>query len=146
MVPSGSTTKVTRSGTPSVAVEHAERRGQLALGVGQHRDRQVAQVVVVEAPVEVHELAVGGHAVEHRVAVLELAVQLAEGGDLGRADEGEVLRPEEDDLPLAGVGVGGNLLKGLAGAAEALGAALDGGEVEARENVADGQHAGKSPG
>src|SRR6185312_2799461 len=42
-------------------------------------------------------------AIDHRVAVLELAVQRAEAGDLGRADEGEILRPEEHDLPFARV-------------------------------------------
>ena len=69
-------------------------------------------------------------------------VQLAEPGDLGRADEGEVLRPEEDDLPLAGIGGVEDLGEGLAGAAEALGAGLDGGQREGRELVANGQHAG----
>src|SRR4051812_19348569 len=122
-------------------VEDAERGRELALDVGQHRDRQVADVVVVDAPVQVHELAIGGDAVDHRVTVGELARQLGEGRDLGRADEGEVLRPEEDDLPLAGIGLGGDLGEGLAGAAEALRAGLHGGELESRELVANGQHA-----
>ena len=43
-----------------------------------------------------------------RVAVIEVLVLLAELGDLGRADEGEVLRPGKQDQPLALVGVLGD--------------------------------------
>src|SRR5690606_23073429 len=50
-------------------------------------------------------------AVDDRVTVVELAVQLAERGDLGRAHEGEVLRPEENDLPLAGLVLVGEVLE-----------------------------------
>ena len=86
------------------------------------------------------ELAVGRDAVDHRVAIGEVAVQLAEGDDLGRADEGEILRPEEYDLPLAGVGLSGDF--GECGVeVEALGPALHGLEVELREGVANRQHA-----
>jgi hypothetical protein len=38
------------------------------------------------------------------LSVGEVAIELAEAGDLGGADEGKVLGPEEDDLPLALVG------------------------------------------
>ena len=62
---------------------------------------QGLQVGVVLPPGQVHELAVGRDAIDHGVAVVEIALELAEAGDLGRADEGEVLRPEEHDLPLA---------------------------------------------
>jgi len=63
----------------------------------------VLHVRVVLAPGEVDEFGVGRGAVDDRVAVLEVAGEFAEGRDLGRADEGEVLGPEEDDLPFAGV-------------------------------------------
>ena len=85
-------------------VEDAERRGKFALDVGQHREGQVLEVGMVLPPGQMHELAVGRDAVDHRVAVGEIATELAEAGDLGGADEGEILRPEEHDLPLALVG------------------------------------------
>ena len=94
---------VARCATPASGSRTPSAVDELALDVRQHRERQVAQVLVALAPGEVHELRVGADAVELRVAVAELLVELAEGRDLGRADEGEVLRPEEEDLPLAGV-------------------------------------------
>ena len=36
-----------------------------------------------------------------RIAILELLVMLAKAGDFSGADEGEILGPEEVDLPLA---------------------------------------------
>jgi hypothetical protein len=51
---------------------------------------------VVVAPGEVDEFGVDAGAEELGVAVEELLVELAEGGDFGGADEGEVLGPEED--------------------------------------------------
>ena len=62
---------------------------------------------LVAAPGVVHVLAVGAHAEQLRIARLEFLVELAERGDLGRAHEGEVLRPEEDHAPLALVAVVG---------------------------------------
>ncbi|MCY1465331.1 hypothetical protein D9M71_834620 [compost metagenome] len=56
---------------------------------------------MVAAPGQLDELVVGRTAEDHGVAVFEVLAQLGEGLDLGRADEGEVLRVEEDDLPLA---------------------------------------------
>ena len=53
-------------------------------------------------------LVVGAAAEDLAVAIGELAVQLAEGGDLGGADEGEVLGPEEVQLPLTGIGLFGD--------------------------------------
>jgi hypothetical protein len=49
-----------------------------------------------------HVLAVDAHAEQLRIARPEFLLQPAEGGDLGGTDEGEVLRPEEHHLPLAG--------------------------------------------
>src|SRR5690606_38059271 len=81
-------------------VQHAQGAGQLAAVVGELPDRQLVQVGVVAAPGQLGELIVGRTAQNHGVAVLEVLAQLGEGGDFGRADEGEVLRVEEDDLPL----------------------------------------------
>ena len=95
------------------------------------------------APVEVGELVVGGAAEDLGVAVLELVVELAECGDLGRADEGEVLRVEEDDLPLALVLVEADLLEvvlRLLGVGLVQVAALECGESELGELVADGEN------
>src|SRR5258708_8149975 len=92
-------------------VEDAERLAELALEVGQHREGKRLQVGMVLAPRQMHELGVGRGAVEHRVAVVELAVELAESGDLGRTDEGEVLRPQKHTLPLTNATLSGNVLK-----------------------------------
>src|SRR5689334_25274105 len=90
---------------------------------------------MVLAPGEMYVLRVDRDSVDHRITILELAIQLAEGRDLGRTNEGEVLRPEEDDLPLARVGRVADLLEGGLGigAHHRL-------EVEGRKLVADGQH------
>ena len=90
---------------------------------------------MVLAPRQVDVLAVGARAQHLRVAILELAVLLAELRDLGRADEREVLRPEEDDLPLARVVVVGDVLELLA-----LLEAHGGLELERGELVSNGQH------
>src|SRR5262249_4082070 len=99
----------------SFGVEDAELGGQLALDVGEHREGEIPQLFLFAAPGQVHELAVDAHAEDLRITSLELLVQLAEGGNLGRAYEGEVLRPEEHDAPLALVRV---LVDGLEGALE----------------------------
>src|SRR5690606_3930846 len=81
-------------------VQDAQVAGQLAAGVSELPDRQLVQVGVVAAPGQLDELVVGRTAEHDGVAVFEVLAQLGEGGDFGRADEGEVLRVEEDDLPL----------------------------------------------
>src|SRR3546814_3364787 len=90
---------------------------------------------MVVAPGEIDELRVDRHAIDDGIAVVEVTVQLAEGSDLGRADEGEILRPEEDDLPLALVAVAGDVGEGglRVGGNHGL-------EIEGWELVADGQH------
>src|SRR4029453_4547355 len=116
-------------------VENAQLLGELALDVGQHGERQRLQVGMVLAPGQVHELGIGGDAVDDGVTLVERLVELAEGGDLGRTDESEVLRPEEHDLPFAGVALVGHLLEGRLriGAHHRL-------EIEGRKLVANGQH------
>ena len=93
---------VARFATPSSSSTPSAELS-LALDVGEHRERQLLEVLVVLAPREVHELAVDRGAEHLRVAIRELAVLAAELRDLGRADEREVLRPEEHHEPLARV-------------------------------------------
>ena len=68
---------------PTLAVVQGAAFGG-ALHVGEHRAGQVLQVGVVLTPGEVDELAVRRSTVDDRVAVLEVAGELAERRDLGR--------------------------------------------------------------
>src|SRR6185312_5535823 len=88
-----------------LGVEDAERSRELALDVGKHRERQVPELVLCTAPGVMHEFAVDAHTEELRIARLELLLELAERGNLGRAHEREVLRPEEEHAPLARLAV-----------------------------------------
>ena len=111
--------------------------------VREHRERNFLQLWVSCAPVEVSELVIGGAAKDLGIAVLELLVQLAKGSDLGRADEGEVLRVEKDHLPLALVLVQGYLLEvvlRLVSVDVVQVATGQGGEVELWELFADSQN------
>ena len=73
--------KVARCATPSsVRMPSAELSS--LLDVGQHRERQVVQVLVVRAPGVVHELAVGRAGQQLRVAVEEGLVLVAEAGQI----------------------------------------------------------------
>src|SRR5215510_13072706 len=103
--------------------------------VGLHREGQRLQVGMVLPPRQVHVLRIGRDAVDHRVALVECLVELAEGRDLGRTDEGEILGPEEDDLPLALVGLVGHLLEGGLGIDACHRLEIEGGEL-----VANRQH------
>jgi hypothetical protein len=54
-----------------------------------------------------------GRATEHdRVAVGEIAGEPAKFSDFSRANEGEVLRIEENDLPFSGKALFGDLFEG----------------------------------
>jgi hypothetical protein len=66
---------------------------------------------VVVAPGQVDVLRIDAGAEQLRIAVGEFLVDLAEGGNLGGTDKGEVLGPEEVDLPLALVAVFGKGFK-----------------------------------
>ena len=57
---------------------------------------------MVAPPCELAELVIARPAENHGVAVGKFARQPRKLGNLGRANEGEVLRVEKDDLPLAG--------------------------------------------
>jgi len=84
----------------SLDVEDTEICDELTVKVRQHREGEVLQVLVLQAPGVVDELVVD-RAPEHLcVTIGELVVQPPELGDLGWADECEVLGPEEDDRHL----------------------------------------------
>src|SRR6185369_6410712 len=86
-----------------VGVDDEGRPQRHAFGLVAHaelvdeRAGHVAEAVVAELA----ELVVGGTAQQHGIALGELLRQLVEAHDLGRADEGEILRIEVNDLPLA---------------------------------------------
>jgi hypothetical protein len=72
--------------------------------VGDHRDVHLAQAAVLARgvdPGEVAEVRVCGACEYLASNLLELLCPVAEGDDLGRADEGEVERVEEEDDVLA---------------------------------------------
>src|SRR5262249_40497544 len=66
-----------------------------------HRERQVVEVFVMLPPGQVHELGVRARGQDLRVAILELAIEVAKALDLRGAHEGEVLGIEENDQPFA---------------------------------------------
>src|SRR5512132_875446 len=116
-------------------VEDAESGAQLSLDVRQHGKRQVPEIRVGLPPCEMNELAVRRYPVHDRVAVGELVVELAESGDLGRAYEREILRPEEHDLPLPFVGP----IRNLRERPLRIGR-YDSPQIETRKPVTNGQH------
>jgi hypothetical protein len=87
----------------------------------------------------VDELGVGRHGQHLAVTVGKLLVQIAETLDLGRADEGEVLRVEENELPLALVRLVGDVDERVFDLVRER-AAVDSLEVELGELIANAQH------
>src|SRR5215472_13364598 len=118
-------------GHAGLRVEDSECARELALDIREHRERQILQLLPVAPPGEMYVLAVDADAEQLRVAGAELLVELAEGGDLGGADEGEILGPEEHHLPLAGEALVGEGLERLRGIAR-----YDAGEGEPGETLA----------
>src|SRR4029450_8067896 len=79
-------------------------------------------------------------------ALLELRAQLGEFGDLGRADEGEILRIEKDHLPLAGEALLGERLESaLAVLFVAVELGLHADDLEVRQGLANAEHGYSSP-
>src|SRR3546814_20674082 len=76
-------------------MKNAEPVSQLLRIVGDPGEIRVGEPLVRLAPGAVDMGGIGRSADQHRVAVREILVQLAITDDLGRADEGEVLRPVE---------------------------------------------------
>src|SRR6516162_9987420 len=118
-----------------LGIENPKRAGELALDVRKHREGQRAQLLFLAAPGQVHVLAVGADTEQLRIACTELLLEPAESRDLGRADEGEILGPEEHDLPLAGEAI---VREGLEGVLAVV--RDDTGEVEFGEMTADTCH------
>ena len=86
---------------------HAEVAGDGAGRVADHRVLDLADGLRGVVPGLVGEVGVGGHRVDLDAQLLELGVVVGQVAQLGRADEGEVGRVEEDHGPLAlEVGVG----------------------------------------
>ena len=81
-------------------VQNAERGAEVALDVGHHGKGQIPEVGMVGPPGVVDEFAIGAPAEYLRVTILKLAIEFTECGDLGWAHEGEILGPEEINLPL----------------------------------------------
>ena len=96
------------------------------------------------APCVVGVLVVNGNTDNLAVAGLELVSELAECCDLGGANEGEVLRPEEDDAPGVFVqtlgGDGGEVVFGLGCFDVSQLTGDNAGELVCGELVADGQN------
>src|SRR3984957_8276017 len=117
-------------------IENAERAGKALRGVGQHGERQIAQILMILAPCQMHELAIGARGQDLAIAILELLIQIAEALDLRRANEGEILRIEKHAKPFAFVRVVRDREKGLL---DAFGrnSRL---EVELRKFIANGKH------
>jgi hypothetical protein len=86
-----------------VLVKNSKLASQVALGVCKHGKWELAEVRMVVAPGQVHVVRVGAGPEHLRVALGKLGILPSELGDLGRANEREVHRPEEDDLPFARV-------------------------------------------
>jgi hypothetical protein len=126
----------------TLGVERPGGLNQFPLDVGKHRERHSLKILVPRPPLEVHELAVHRHTQDLRVPILELVVQLGERGDLGRADESEVFRPEEHHAPFARVivaGNGGEVVPGLLGVHLGQIAPDQRGEPVSRKLITDGE-------
>lgn len=118
-----------------VWIKDAERSGKLMLDVREHWEGKILQVLVVLAPGEMDEFGVDAGAEDLRVAFRELLGHLAEFRDLGWADEGEILGPEEEDEPFAFVGIVRNVLERVRDVR-----GNSGFELEGWEFLADAEH------
>ncbi len=97
---------------------------------------------MLTAPRQLDELVVDAAAEQNRVTVFEVVRQLAELDDFRRADEGEVLRIEVDDLPLARERLLGDFLEGgLAVIFVVVESRLRSGDGECFDFIANGLHA-----
>ena len=96
----------TAQGHAGFLVEHLVGAGDVLLQVGHQGVGDVAEAAVLAVglhPGQVGELAIHGHAQHFAVAAGEVGVAIGEGGDLRRADEGEVEGVEEQHHVLAAV-------------------------------------------
>jgi len=86
-----------------VLIEDAKLSAEIALDVGQHREGQVLQIGMMRAPCVMNKFGIGTTAQDLSIAIGEFLVELAKCRNFGGANKGEVFRPEEINLPLAGV-------------------------------------------
>lgn len=99
--------RIVRVDNKGVAVCHTIRRAnaktinQRTIRVGKRPDRQLVEILVITTPCELHEFIVGRATKNDGVTVFEVRCKTRKFCDFGRANKGEVLRVEEDDLPLA---------------------------------------------
>ena len=103
-------------GYTGVLVKHLVGAGDVLLQVSNQRVGDVAEAAVLAVgldPGQVGELAVHRHTQHLTVAAGELAVAIGEGGDLRRANEGEVEGIEEQHHVLAAVLRQGDVLEFL---------------------------------
>ena len=135
ILPSGSTTNVPRSARPSSSISTSKLRDSRPVGspISAYLILPIASDVSCQALWR--EVGVGRHAVDLDAELLELGVAVGQVVELGRADEGEVGRIEEEDRPLA---LGGRL-----GDVDEL-AVLEGGRLERFDFGIDQRHEASS--
>ena len=122
-------------GDALVPRQDAQSLGELLLVVGDPREVRSGQALVRLAPREVDEVGVRRRADQVGVAVREVTLQFAVALNFGRADEGEVLRPVEQDLPAA---VGRAEIERLA--SRKSGRTLLYGHLDGRKLITNSQH------
>ncbi|ABY39672.1 Hypothetical protein, conserved [Brucella suis ATCC 23445] len=81
---------------------NAEAIDQRTIGISKRPDRQLVEILVVAAPCQLDEFIIGRTAKHNCIAIFKFRSQTRKFSDFRRADEGEVLRVEENDFPLAG--------------------------------------------
>ena len=118
-----------------LSVQNAELLREVALEVREHGIRQILQVRMIIAPRKVNVLGIDAGAENLRIAVREILIRLAKGGDLSGAYEREILRPEKVDLPLAGIALIGDGLEGVLDVG-----ADDAGKFESGELLSNSEH------
>ena len=124
ITPSGSTTNVARSARPAPGRMTSKLFVIAPGGVAEHRVLDLADRVGRAVPRLVREVGVGRHRVHLDAEALQILVVVGEVAELGRADEREVGRVEEEDRPLAAQVVAGDVDE-LAGAEAGCGEGLD---------------------
>src|SRR5690606_71321 len=84
-----------------IFAEDAERFSQAFAGIGDHREAEVAEIVMILAPGQVYKFTVCRSAEEYRIAIGEVGKILVEFGNFSRAYKGEVFGPPEHNSPFA---------------------------------------------
>ena len=124
------------SGDPFFLIKDAKGATLLLVGIGQHRELEVVEILEILLPRQVDELVVGTGGENLGIAISELRGQIGKSIALGWADKGEVLRIEKHQQPFAGIA-----LVRYARKIQAVGG-YAGLEVKTWKVVANGQHGG----